>query len=267
MNRRQYLKLVGGVGWAASPASAGRADASAVPLTRHGIRFDRVDRAVEDLGMDPTGTVPIDDALDRAHRDGTLVVFPPGRYLATSEHRWHGDVSAFGMLGLGNSHRDVQFVFPPGNAGARAPANYRFLYVTGGRDHLLENVTIQQTPDETTGVGMYFKQEDGLHVEDVELAGFNPSWSHDPGFGIIAAITDRTGVGVIRRFTCTGGGVVEEYPKRKTPIGSFDRHRGELRILEPHIEEAGEHSMYVSRTLGCVRVEDGLFVNNDNSNL
>ena len=65
----------------------------------------------------------------------------------------------------------------------------------------------------------------------------------------------------------TGGGVIGRYPKRKTPIGAFRNHRGELRLIEPHIEESGSHSMYVSRTRGCVRVEDGVFKNNDNTDL
>ena len=236
-------------------------------VSRRGITFDRVVNAVEDLGMDPKGEVPIDDALDKAYRDGTLILFPPGEYLAAESHNWDDNVARFGMFGLGESRGDVEFVFPPGNVEAENPANYWFLRVQSGRDHLLENVTIQQTRDEETGVGMFFNQEDGLRVVDVELAGFNPAWSHDPGFGLIAAITKRDGVGIVRRFTCVGGGVIETYPKRKTPIGSFENHRGELRILEPHIEESGSHSVYVSRTNGCVRIEDGLFKNNDNTNL
>ena len=307
MNRRHYLRLLGGVAGAGALAGCGEQDPDGTaesptpgaspttsrstaesptstptdgsgsttpsaeipeaPVTRHGITFDRVRHAVDDLGMDPTGGQPIDGALDEAYGDGTLIVFPPGKYLAAKAHAWKESVAGFGMLGLGESHEDVQFVFPKGNEKAEDPSNHWFLHVKNGRDHLLENVTIQQTRDKVTGVGMVFYQEDGLNVRDVELAGFNPAWDHDPGFGLVAAITSRRGVGVIERFTCTGGGVIKEYPKRKTPIGSFRNHQGELRILEPHIEESGSHSMYVSRTRGCVRVEDGLFKNNDNTNL
>ena len=289
MNRRHFLTFAGtagslgaiglGVGRGAQSPASGEstrgssesvAQLSGTPdggATRHGIEFDRVLNAVDDLGMDPAGEAPIDDALDRAYGDGALIAFPPGEYLAVREHNWDGDVAAFGMLGLGETESDVQFVFPPGNLDAERPANYWFLRVRSGRDHLLENVTIQQTDDKETGVGTFFNQSDGLRIVDVELAGFNPAWHYDPGFGLVAAITERDGVGVIERFTCTGGGVIKEYPKRKTPIGSFENHRGELRIVEPHIEESGSHSVYVSRTRGCVRIEDGLFRNNDNTNL
>lgn len=236
-------------------------------MTRHGITFDAVLHAVDDLGMDPAGSRPIDAELDRAYGSGTIIVFPPGKYLIRQTHKWKENASGFGMLGLGETKRDVQFVFPKGNRGAPDPENYWFLRVENGRDHLLENVTIQQTDDKVTGVGMLFRQEDGLHIHDVELAGFNPSWYHDPGFGIIAALTSRSGIGVIEGFTCADGGVVDLYPKRKIPIAAYRNHVGELRILDAHIANSGEHSMYVSRNRGCVRVENGLFVNNDNTNL
>lgn len=239
----------------------------AAPMTCHEIHFETVLNAVDDLGMDPNGNEPIDAALEEAYGDGTLVAFPPGQYLARRQHEWDREVSGFGLVGLGETNGDVQFVFPEGNRGAPDPANYWFFKIHSGRDHLLENFTIDQTDDEVTGVGMAFYLTDGLHIQNVELAGFNPAFHHDPGFGIIAAITSRSGVGVIDGFTCTDGGVVDVYPKRKTPIGAFEPHVGELKITGAHIAESGSHSLYVSRNRGCVRVEDGLFVNNDNSNL
>jgi hypothetical protein len=298
MDRRQFLKL-GGVASATSllsgcsslfdgsektpredtpatrsPSSATTRDDAddllAAPTTRRGIEFDTVLDAVDDLGMDPNGEKPIDDALASAIDDGTLVVFPPGRYLATEEHSYETPIQRFGMLGLGTSRRDVQFVFPKGNEGAPDPADYIFLRIDhqGARDVLVENLTIQQTPDEVTGVGTKFVIADGLRLIDLEFAGFSPNTSrHSPSYSVIAHITDRDGVGVIRRFVSVGGGVVSEYPNRKTPIGAFHDHRGELRIEDAHVEESGSHSAYVSRTQGCVRVLGGLFRNNDNTNL
>jgi hypothetical protein len=297
MDRRQFLKLGGAaaatsllagcsslfggsestpddaVGTRSPPAATTRDDADdllAAPTTRHGIEFDSVRNAVDDLGMDPEGEDPIDDALASAIGDGTLVVFPPGRYLATREHDYETPIQRFGLLGLGTSRRDVQFVFPKGNEGAPDPADYIFLRIDheDARDVLLENLTIQQTPDEVTGVGTKFVLADGLRLIDLEFGGFSPNTSrHAPSYSVIAHITDRDGVGVIRRFVSVGGGVVDEYPNRKTPIGAFHDHRGELRIEDAHVEESGSHSVYVSRTRGCVRVLGGLFRNNDNTNI
>jgi hypothetical protein len=237
------------------------------PVTRHGITFGTVVDAVDDLGMDPTGHEPIDDALEEAYGDDTLLALPPGRYLVADQHEWDAGVEGFGLLGLGTGRENVELVFPPGNAGAPDPANHWFLRVSSGRDHLVENLTVQQTGDRVTGVGALFRLADGLRIVDVEFAGFDPEWSHAPGFSLLTEITDQDGVGVIRRFVSTDGGVVSEYPKRKTPIGAFSPHRGELRIKDAHVEESGSHSAYVSRTNGCVRVEGGLFRNNDNTNL
>lgn len=292
MNRRQYIELLGSTGLIGALGGCGSGqratettegsgpdpdqprtntepptETPTAPVRRHGIEFETVLNAVDDLGMDPTGSEPIDDVLDEVYGPSTLVVFPPGSYLARAQHEWDLSVADFGLLGLGSDHTEVEFVFPAGNEGAPDPANYWFLRVTSGRNHLVENLTIQQTRDAVTGVGLVLHLEDGLRIHDVELAGFNPSWHHDPGFGLLLAVTERDGVGVVDRFTCSGGGVVEEYPRRKTPVGAFRPHRGELRFRRPYIAESGSHSLYVSRTRGCVRVEDGLFVNNDNTNL
>ena len=237
------------------------------PAVLHGITFDTVLHAVDDLGMDPTGRTAIDEALDAAHGDGVLVVFPPGDYLATDEHLYDTPTRRFGLLGLGESHRDVQFVFPEGNAGAPDPGNFRFLSFLAGEDVVIENLTFQMTDDMVTGVETVFTLEDGFWMVDVEFAGFMPKEEFAPANNVIAHITDVDGVGVIRRFTSTGGGVVDRYPQRGTPIGVFRGHRGELRIEDAHIEESGSHSIYASRPQGCVRVEGGLFRNNDNTNL
>lgn len=237
------------------------------PTTLHGITFGTVLHAVDDLGMDPDGNEPIDETLDEARDDDTLIAFPPGTYLATDEHRYESPTRRFGLVGLGQSRRDVQFVFPKGNEGAPNPDDYRFLSFQAGRDVVVENLTFQMTDDRVTGVETVFTLDDGFWMVDVEFAGFMPKEELGPTNNVIAHITSQDGVGVIRRFVNTGGGVVDTYPSRGTPIGVFWGHRGEMRLEDLHIEESGSHSIYASRTRGCVRVDGGLFRNNDNTNL
>lgn len=296
MDRREFLKLGGAVGITSCLAGCGALTGSDgpspdspvsdaepsegpaeskpgsdelfdTPTTLRGIEFETVLNVVDDLGMDPTGRIPIDDALDEGYGEKTLLVFPPGKYLATDEHLYRSPTRQFGMIGLGESRRDVQFVFPKGNEGAPDPANYRFLSFQRGRDILVENLTFQMTDDDVTGVETVFTIDDGFWMVDVEFAGFMPREAVAPSNNLIAHITHPDGVGIIRRFVSTGGGVVGRYPSRGTPIGVFKNHRGELRIEDAHIEESGSHSIYASRTQGCVRVEGGLFRNNDNTNL
>ncbi|ELK51860.1 hypothetical protein D320_14585, partial [Haloferax sp. BAB-2207] len=169
LNRRNYLKL--GAMAASTALSAGVASAASGPEERFGIQWDRVVNAVDDLGMDPNGNEPIDDQLDSAYESGTLIEFPPGEYLATETQYWNDDVSRFGMVGTGSSHKDVQFVFPSGNNGEK----YRFLEITSGDHHVLKNFSIQQTDDSTTTADIWMINDDGALIEDVEWLGRTPT--------------------------------------------------------------------------------------------
>lgn len=74
-SRRRFVELAA----ASTLSMAGIGTARASSVTRHGIDFDRVVNAVDDLGMDPTGDDPIDDRLARSN-DGDLLQFPRGTY-------------------------------------------------------------------------------------------------------------------------------------------------------------------------------------------
>lgn len=236
-------------------------------VRRYGVEFDEVLDVVDDLGADPTGAEPIDELIDRYYRGGTLLEFPPGSYLVESTHTLDEGVDRWGMVGLGESHRDVEFVFPPGNRTARDPDNHYVLNVRSGRDHVLANLTMQQTTDRTTGVGLIFVLDDGLHIEDLEFAGYNPVSGRNPGACIIPIIDDARGVGTIRNFVCTGGGVEDTYPARKVGILCGTSHLGELRLVGHDIRNMGSNAHYTSHHRGCVRTEDCYFENNDNTNI
>jgi hypothetical protein len=236
-------------------------------VKRHGITFDRVLDAVDDLGLDPEGEEPIDDALDDLRVRGTLVEFPPGKYLVTETHTWEDRIDSFGFRGLGSNRRDVQFVFPRKN-----PYEFNFLNVRGGRHFLLENLTFQQRMNLTTTVSNIVRLEDGLQIHDVELAGFTPPDPHSHGSRLKLQISETDGVGVVRNYVSTGGGIGPKgYPTRKAQIlvvtDDESTHQGELRFVDLHIENGGSHSIYATHHSGCIRVEGGLFKNNDNTNL
>jgi len=67
VDRRDYLKLA-----SAAAATAGMASltSASTGTTRHGIEFDRVLDAVDDLGLDPTGNEPVNSRLDSALERG-----------------------------------------------------------------------------------------------------------------------------------------------------------------------------------------------------
>lgn len=258
IERRSFLHLAGAASVAgASVLSTGTADAAE---ERHGITFQRVLNAVDDLGMDDTGQQAIDSALSSAAGDGTLIVFPQGTYRVNQQLTLK-NVSNFGIVGASSDRSDVQFVTNSGNA-------LQWIVAVDGRNHLYENFTMQQTRDEKTSFTCVWKLPTGLHVENVDLAGWNPRDDvYDTKPGLRPQITSRDGVGVLKNFACTGGGVVDTYPARRVPIWMGPAHRGELRVVDCHVEESGSHAIYASRTNGCIRVEGGLFKNNDNTNM
>ncbi|WP_254546139.1 right-handed parallel beta-helix repeat-containing protein [Halomarina pelagica] len=251
LDRRSYLRM--GAATTASLGLLGSAvPASAEGATRHGIEFDRVLNAVEDLGMDPNGNEPIDDALAGAIQSGTLIEFPPGEYLATREQE-HFQLDDFGIRGTGGSRRDTQFVFPEGY-------NELFLTIRWGRGHLYENFTLQQYEDGETAVGLYLAPNDNLQFHDVEIAGYN---ARSGQRGLAPYIYDEDGTGVIDGYVRRGGGAVGRYPSGTQALFVGHKHRGTLYIRNSHVEEAGENGIYASRCQGDIRIEDCYFKNND----
>lgn len=249
--------------------TSSRTATPATDRTHYSVEFDRAIDVVENLDADPTGTEPIDPIIEEFYESGTVLEFPPGSYLVERSHHFNNDenVERWGMVGTGDSRSDVEFVFPEGNETAQNSGNHYVLNIQTGRDHVIADMTMQQTRDRTTGVGMILVLSDGLHIENLEFAGFNPLAEHSPGSCILTAITGLRGVGTIRNFVCTGGGVQGTYPHRKVGLlcGSF--HVGELRLTGHNIQNMGSNAHYASNHRGCVRIEDCLYRNNDNSNI
>jgi len=217
-------------------------------------RFETVVDMVEDRGVDPTGNEPIDDALRSAAGDDTLLQFPPGTYLAT-EMLVLESVRNFGIEGTGASRTAVRFVHPKGFSD-------RLLNVRSGRNCLVRNVTVDQTDDDVTNSGVVVLNDDGVLVEDFEVAGFTPS--RDQGsVDLIVQVTSREGEGTVRRFTSTGGGKVGVYPASYPGFFSGPQHVGTLKLVDFHLERCGSNGLYAGRTKGGVQVLGGLFKNND----
>jgi len=73
-------------------------------------KFERKLDAVDDLGCDPTGKQPCDDALEEGVRDRSVIEFPPGTYRFERGHHF-ADVDILGFVGKG----EVTFVPPDGD--------------------------------------------------------------------------------------------------------------------------------------------------------
>ncbi|MFC6837417.1 hypothetical protein [Halomarina ordinaria] len=253
LDRRAYLKLgAAAAGVVAVGSRAGRAATTG----RHGIDFDRVLNAVEDLGMDPDGNEPIDDALYGAMENGTLIEFPPGQYLF-EDYTLQRGLRRFGVRGLGAHRNDVEFITPPGRS------SY-FLFVRGGSDILLENVTFQQRARKDAGdIGNVIVIEDNLQVHDIEFAGFNSSGSADR-WALLPKLTDPDGEGLITGFVHTGPSDFKPHGINDGAGGVFEGHNGKLIYRNCHIENAaGDGGLYTGKHEGSTNFENCFFKNND----
>lgn len=209
----------------------------------------------DDLGCDPTGNEPCDDELDSAVAANHRLEFPPGEYRFELDHRFEG-VDGLEIVGTGEERTDVQFVFPSGYSGI-------VIGLWHGRGWRLGNFTIQQTMDLRTGVGIELVPLTDLHVWDIEIAGFSP-YNHLGGErGLYCDVLEPDGVAVIDRFIHRGPSHVGNYPQGTQAFLADEHHRGTIYCRDWHLENSGENGIYASQTPGDIRVEGGVFKNNE----
>ncbi len=244
-------------------------------ITEADFEFDTVLNAVEDLGMDPSGQESIDEALDEARASHTLIEFPPGKYriaagrMREATHQWGGDVEHFGIKGLGDVPKDVQFVLdeqPPSYGG-------RWISDVGGRGVMYKNFAIQQREDPYTSADLVISKENLLLVEEVEWAGTSPSDKggaddrHGNNAHLHAAISDVDGVGEINRVYMREGAMMPGYPGGMMGLRAMGGHVGTLYFTDLWIEQRGSSSIRFSPDIGRVIVDGGFFKNNANTNM
>jgi hypothetical protein len=216
--------------------------------------------AVDDLGFDNTGSMPIDDRFAAAYQTGTLIEFPPGEYLI-SHQQPGGNVSNFGVRGTGSSRRDVRIRPVKGDT-------LKWLKAVDAGPHLIENISLDERSDDSTQLSLWLTTGDGSVVKNVEWLGRTPDDS-GVGYSLTAEVTDQNGV-----FTIDGvyAGLDEpatrvEYPDGVAFIHTGPPHEGELVIRNPVIHERNSSATRSTAPTGVVTIEGGEFVNNQNANI
>ncbi|MFC6825404.1 hypothetical protein [Halopelagius fulvigenes] len=250
------------VGLAGVGAMTGSAAADA---DQHGISFDRVVDAVDDLGLDPDGDEPIDSALDETIEEGNVLIeFPPGTYY-WEDTVAESNVNNWGIRGLGDHPTDVRFVSDDG-------ASKFLLKTRGGEGILVENLAIDYGFDRSGSLGLMLKAHDNLLVRDVHFVGFKPTQDDGAVENLSPQALDPDGRVVVDGLVCTGptdiaphGHLEGDVNTSRVWLGS--KHVGELLVRNSHIENAGTNAIYARESAGDVKIEDSLFVNNNQTSL
>jgi hypothetical protein len=254
LERRGYLKLAGVA--VATVASAAGTGVGVGGTTRRGIEFDRVVDAVEDLGLDPTGDRPVNDRLEAALDEGTLVRFPDGDYQFSGQLRI--DQDRVGFLGDG----DVRFVPPTGFS------DLLISYLSPPDEVLIENVDIDMREDSTT-TGIRLQCRNRFHIQDIEFLG--RGLTHDSGqvSAFLLGISAEDGRGVLRNAVAKKGSRIDGYAGGNGRIGIWVgwSNKGTVRIEDCDFREFGNNGTYTSRTPGDVEVVDSYFLNNNAANI
>ena len=236
----------------------------------NGINFDNVINAVEDLGADPEGNEPIDNLISSAVQEGTLIQFPPGTYRVRDEYIIDEEVSRFGLEGTGESHEDVEFIFPQtGHQEGHWFVNMDARDGDDFKDVILRNFTLNnEFNGENSVISVRLKGTDNCILEDIEFAGFLPEKIGD-AYGQLVDIgcTTVDGVNIARRVIIGRDGSYmhgHNYITGHAGVTAFrfyPDHVGESRLENIRIHQL--KSVGVRNTLGpgVVNVRGGLFHN------
>jgi hypothetical protein len=258
LNRRSLLKTVGLA--SAATAAPGLSGLASAETTYNGITFDRVVDAVEDLGMDPTGSDPIDSSFESALETGTLIEFPPGEYLLKEDH-YISDVSRFGVRGLGDHRRDVQFRPVEGSA-------IGFFEGGGPGPYTIENVSFDERDDEVSMMYLDIRSNDGVYVNNIEFLGVTPLDDKN-GYTISADVWDQDSVSVWENIYAglDKPAVKADYPEGVAFFRAGPGHKGEVVLRNPVIHERNSAATRLTAGSGVTTIEGGEFVNNQNANI
>ncbi len=242
---------------AAAMGTAAVTGTASAATSRHGISFDRVVNAVEDLGWDPDGNDPIDVPTD----EGLLIEVPPGEYvfpLSGSEpHCVSGDLRRWGIRGLGDSRNDVTFRTASGDSGYFIRSGYN------SEGLLLENFEFDNTGDHTGGdIGNWLRAQDKLMVKDIDHVGFS---GREPycRWSILPEIKSENGSGRIVNYTKTGPSVFAGHGASDGAGGVFS-HDGLLTFENCVIaNQGGDGGLYTGKHNGKIVYDSCEFRNND----
>jgi hypothetical protein len=244
-SRRSYLKAAGAAA-VSVPLLAGE---GAAATERHGISFDEVVDMVDDAGADPNGNEACDDALQSAAGSNTLLKFPSGTYKLSGENTFSG-YSNFGIVGEG----DVTFTVSDDSTAKVININY-------GENVLVENITVDHSSATPT---VQVAPDDGLEIHGLEMLGrgVGPATGEpDAPNALNPMVRSSGGEGRVENISLHNEGRMGSYSRTGVWIG--ETNKGTITLRNCNVEGFSGNGVYASRTPGVVKVEGGVYKNND----
>ncbi|WP_154020478.1 hypothetical protein [Halorubrum halophilum] len=231
-------------------------------VERHGIQFDRVLNAVDDLGLDNSGGRAIDSALLDSLEDGTLIEFPDGRY--TIEDTLIGtNLSNVGLVAAEGARPTLVPAAPTSDL-----LDDEYLIVFRGSDILFGGFDLDFTRGSDYGGRVHLIAESGdVSVFDVTTKGQLPG--NVDGYRVEARTKD--GVATLDNVNMRDGAV-----EGRSATGIFvgPPHAGEIHIRNCDIWHFPSKGIYASNPAhpdvgkgGTVHVDGGLYKNNNDCDI
>ena len=219
------------------------------------IDTQRTRDAVDDIGLDPSGSEPIQNRLENALRDGDRIEFPSGSYRLSGHLNISGH-SNFALVGTG----DVTFVVDSGLT--RTVLSYR-----NCRDCAFVGIDIDQSASNCSAQTA-FNISGRLVVTDVEFLG----WSDpdDSGKKIAFNVRDSSGVARFERVIANDGtevgrsGVDHNNVHKQQYDGAYwagPPHEGTAYLINCEAAHWSDNGLYASRTNGGIIVSGGYYAN------
>jgi hypothetical protein len=230
-------------------------------------KFQRTVNAVDDLGADPNGNEPANNAIEQGAEEGTLIILPKG-----SEFLLDGDLNlsvdgTFGMVGEGFEKASK----PPGKGGARfvAAPGTQVRIITGEvTSGLLANFIMDQSASDA-GIALLLQATGFCFGRDIRITGIQDSTgteadeeNNHPACAMIAHA--ESAVVRLQRFYVSNTGLPGDKNKGGVPgVWVGKTNKGLAEIVQCQISNSADNGIYASRTPGYVHIIDGAYINNE----
>lgn len=216
--------------------------------------YERELDVVEDLGCSPAGDRACEDAIADALEEGVLFRFPEGRYRFDSSLVVRG----YRLVGFaGDPEADVRLVPPNG-------FNSVLLDVADVGHVDFTDIDVDVGAQRTTA-GLRFTTQRGFNVENVTYHGRGDHPDDDVAHAFFLAVENPDGEGRLRNVVAKQGSAIGHYKTGDGRAGVWigPAHHGVAYIEDCEFAEFGNNGLYTSRNPGDVRVEGGVFRNNN----